>query len=255
MFGNWLREHFPRDANSKHKSAQITWTDQAGPSSPLDVRRVGQGHVGSLKLKVVCRSCNNGWLSGLETSAKCVLPPLIVGRRARIGYGAQSILAAWAAKTAMVAEYTKPSGACITQEERNWLKSNTKAPIDWYIWIAAYEGEAWRDLSILQTRVGLSEEPVRRPSEAPHDAQATTFGVGNILFCAMSSRSPFVRRQFTKRDYDGLLQIWPPRLHSIVWPPARTFGDEEAYALADLFNSVGVFECSLSPGANWKFQF
>lgn len=253
VFALWLREFFPRDAQTKHKSAFISWPDEASPSAPIDIRKPGQGHVGSKKLRVVCEPCNNEWLSGLETKAQHAIPPLIVGNRYNLLEGGQALLATWAAKTAMVAEHFKPTDAGITQGERTWLMNSLTPPEKWFIWIAPYKGRDWGNLSIYQSRIGLSPTPVARPSEAPYYAQATTFGLGHILFCVVSGSDPNMGRHFAGREADGLVQIWPAQVRSILWPPARIFGDREAYQLANIFSLSGIFDDSFDPGANWAF--
>ena len=253
VFAEWLRDYFPRYSERTHKSAFISWMDESGPSAPVDRRSKHQGHLGTKKLRVVCSTCNGGWMSNLEGCAKSALPPLMAGQRCNITEGGQKLLATWAAKTAMVAERLLPE-TDITQPERAWLMDHQCPPDNWYVWISAYQGRDWRELGILQSRVGLSETPVSRPSEAPYYGQATTFVVGHVLFCVVSGSSPYLKEVLPGRDANGLIQIWPqlaPRL--ILWPPATVFGDEEAYAISDFFGKSGFFDSSLSPGANWTY--
>ncbi len=255
VFGLWLREFFPRNEHTKHKSAYISWRDESGPHAPTDRRLQRQGHVGSKQIKVVCRQCNNEWLSRLEGRVKRALPPLIAGKRANLLEGGQALLATWAAKTAMVAEHFEPIDSGITQDERTWLMNNLTPPTKWFVWIATYNGNDWGNLGIFQDRGALSPTPVARPSEAPYYVQATTFGVGHILFCVVSSSSPDIDARFAGCEADGLVQIWPAQPRSVLWPPARIFGDREAYALANIIGLSKAFDNSFDPGANWTFTF
>jgi hypothetical protein len=252
VFGIWLKDLFPRDEYTRHRTIKITWPDKNGRQPSIESSSLEQGHVGSQKLRVVCQVCNNERLGGLEDRAKKALPPLIIGRRANILPGGQALLATWATKTAMVAEYFRPVKDGITQPERSWLIDNLLPPPKWFVWIGAYSGLKWRNLAIYQSRMRLSDTPVRRPSEAPYYAQATTFGVGHILFCVISSSSPLIER-FAGREAEGLFQIWPPRLRSILWPPRRILNDNDADAIANLIEHSGVFDHSLDPGADWTF--
>jgi len=255
IFGEWLKKFFPRDETTNHKSFYIEWPDESGPRPAREKWTQGQGHVGSKKLLVLCRVCNNERLSGLEDRAKSALPPLIVGDRSNLPPAEQSVLATWAAKTAMVVEHSKPIDSGIPQEARSWLLANMTPPSEkWFVWIAAYGGKKWRDLSIYQSRVGLSDAPVSRPSAAPHYAQATTFGVGHVLFCVVSSNSPAIEI-FRGRETEGVLQVWPPQDRSILWPPRRVLNDDEANAVSNILENSGAFNHSLDPGANWTFAF
>jgi alpha/beta hydrolase fold len=57
-----------------------------------------------LTVKDLCRSCNNGWMSRLEGEAKPVVECLLDSDISVIDTLAQSTLAVWAVKTAMVLE-------------------------------------------------------------------------------------------------------------------------------------------------------
>jgi hypothetical protein len=57
------------------------------------------------KARAVCKSCNNGWMSDLETAAKDTLfGSALSGRGRELPRGGQRTLAAWVLKTAMMVE-------------------------------------------------------------------------------------------------------------------------------------------------------
>lgn len=255
IFGLWLKELFPRGEHTTHKSVYTAWLNESGSHTPAEKRGRHQGHVGSKSLKVVCQPCNDGWLSQLETRVRPTLTPLITGERRNLIGNEQALLATWAAKTAMVAEYFRPTDRGISQDERTWLMDRLTPPAKWFVWIAAYNGKEWGNLAITQVRIALNPTPITRPSDARYYGQATTFGVGHILFCVVSSSSPDMERRFGGRDADGLLQIWPAYPRSILWPPKTIFGDKHAYAVANFFNWSEVFNQSLDPGADWTLTF
>ena len=58
------------------------------------------------KVKVVCGSCNHGWMSRLEDAAKPLLVPMFKGEQVSFDLKQQLILATWAVKTGMVFEFT-----------------------------------------------------------------------------------------------------------------------------------------------------
>src|SRR5947209_7405686 len=57
-------------------------------------------------IKVVCKSCNEGWLSRLEGEAKSVVEPLILGKERRLDPQAQLAIATWAFKIATTLEFS-----------------------------------------------------------------------------------------------------------------------------------------------------
>lgn len=189
----------------------------------------------------------------MEERVKPILIPLIIGERRNLSMYDQSVLATWASKTAMVAEYSKPIEDGITQGERTWLMEKQTPPPKWFVWIGAYHGTDWRDLAIFQNRGSLSPAPVASPSKAPYYMQATTFGAGHVIFCVLSTSSPHILPNFLGLEANGLFQICPSYPRSILWPPAHTLGDTEANGLANIFRTSGVFDHSLDPGADWTF--
>jgi hypothetical protein len=253
VFGEWLEELFPRDAQTKHDALFTAWLDESGAHTPAHKRETKQGHVGSKKLKVACRSCNSGWMSTLEKRAKPTLTHLIAGNRYKLTGDKQALLATWAAKTAMVAEFFRPIDDGITQAERTLLKERLSPPENWFVWMAAYNGTKWRELGIGQVRISLNPTPIRKPSTARYYGQATTFGLGHVLFCVVSGSDPGFPRHFHGCENEGLLQIWPVHPRSILWPPAIIIGDAEANMVANIFKWCGAFDHRLDPGANWTF--
>lgn len=253
VFGLWLKQFFPRNQTTEHDAIRIEWPDESGSQAEIEKRFKQQGHVGSKKLRVLCRHCNNEVFSGLEDKVKKALPPLILGKRANLLPGGQTLIATWAAKTAMVAEYLKPVDSGIPQADRKWLLDCMRPPpSNWFVWAGAYNGTKWRDLSIYQSRMGISPTPVARPSDAPYYAQATTFGIGHVLFCVVSSSSPSIEN-FAGFEFDGLLQIWPRQNRSILWPPYKILTDANADNVSNIFKHSGIFDQSLDPGADWEF--
>jgi hypothetical protein len=192
-------------------------------------------------------------MSQLEERIKPVLVPLIAGNRCNLTGEVQALLSTWAAKTAMVAEHFRPTDNGISQEERTFLMEHFNPPANWFVWIAAYQGERWRDLSIGQVRIALNPTPISKPSTARYYGQATTFGVGHVLFCVVSGSAPDFAVHFNGRDNEGLFQIWPAHPRSILWPPAAILGDEQADTVANIFKWSGAFDQSLDPGADWTF--
>jgi hypothetical protein len=69
------------------------------------------------KPRVVCRPCNNEWMSGWETTTKPILRALMLGETQHLDRRSQTILATWACMKNMVAEFSDPT-SCI----RVWSK-------------------------------------------------------------------------------------------------------------------------------------
>jgi hypothetical protein len=64
IFGDWLREMFPRDAGTTHTHGIIKWPFPGSQlAKPSIQTRIRPGHSGSKKVRAVCETCNSGWMS------------------------------------------------------------------------------------------------------------------------------------------------------------------------------------------------
>jgi len=108
------------------------------------------------KAKVVCKPCNNGWMSTIEDAARPILVPLIekpLGKRPLNIY-AQSVLANWAALHAMVFDRVRnPDSSYFSVEERQAFANSSKMrkPISHtHVWVALLP-----DMGGMGTRAGI----------------------------------------------------------------------------------------------------
>ena len=92
------------------------------------------------KVRVVCTTCNNTWMSGIQNTAKPYLVPMLDGKRCVIGETAQRTLATWIAMATVTSEFLIHDKAqiAVSQADREWLRHNGTAPPDWHIWIGHY---------------------------------------------------------------------------------------------------------------------
>jgi hypothetical protein len=60
-------------------------------------------------VRIVCATCNNGWMGSLEARIKPYLSKMLIGQDARLRANAQRDLARWCVKTVMVMEQFNPS--------------------------------------------------------------------------------------------------------------------------------------------------
>jgi hypothetical protein len=228
IFADWLKTIFPRDNKTTHTHGVITWPSDATPQTPPAVAtRQGQGHSGSKKVKVVCKSCNETWLSNsVENAAKPILTPLIAGRAGSVTSDMQRVLATWAAKTVMTAEHVNRGKAVVQQAERTWLKDKLLPPAGWFIWAAPYSGTHWRDLGIFQHSGKLEIPAVSDGASTEHNLGLTFIGLGHLLFLIRHSTWPRLW-DVLGSPLPNAHQIWPVGSNSIQWPAPYVLTDIE----------------------------
>jgi hypothetical protein len=230
IFGDWLRPLFPRDAGTIHTHGIITWP-LTGPKyvAPTLAAFQRQGHSGSKKVRVVCKPCNEGWLSNdIENVAKSVLIPLIRGRAGIVNHTMQRIISTWATKTAMTAEHVDPDKSVIHQAERTWLKDNLLPPHGWHIWAVAYGASKWRDLGIFQHLGRLKIPSVDNCPSAQHNLELTMIGMGHLMLLVISSSWARIWDILPRIAPSHIAQLWPLSGRDLSWPTPAVFSDAEA---------------------------
>jgi hypothetical protein len=188
------------------------------------------------RVNVVCKTCNEGWMSDLENDhAKPLIAPMILGRR-RLPLSVDDIvvLSAWAMKAAFVFEHTgsAKSGRYYTQSEREQFM-RTLVPTDQTeIWLTEYRGQR-RASSQVHNLLYELPDPL-----GPRQGQATTISVGQFAFQVLSGRWPEHIYPRTPLVWDSaVIRIWPTDGTPVRWPPGEYLGDNELEAFAYRWNT------------------
>lgn len=173
VFPAWISKILPGSGNLTHtRSGEhgSAWTT----SGDLD-----------FKVKQVCRTCNNGWLSDLETRTKELLSPLVLGQRTRsLTVPEQKKLAVWAYKTAIVLALMPPSEErFVPLEHYREFRETQTPPDDTWIWLAGLAPNSGHG----EFRAGWSQpEPLdySTPDGRPKDRHGyrLSFSVVSLVF-------------------------------------------------------------------------
>jgi hypothetical protein len=127
VFPDWLIKEFPpSDPDAPMRRVLGTVSMDA---KDADLRERAEGTAASpSRVNVVCRNqpgdpdgCNTGWMSDLENDTKRLLLDLAHGRSLHITAARQRLLAYWATKTMIMAEYTDPFTRATTPKQRRWI--------------------------------------------------------------------------------------------------------------------------------------
>lgn len=106
-------------------------------------RRHGRDATSTTR-RIVCKECNNTWMSDLQNRAINVLAPLIEGNEATCSDEDLDTVAAFAALFAICRQYLdlKATHAVSPMDLESFYQA--KAPNDhWRIWMAPYSGTSW----------------------------------------------------------------------------------------------------------------
>lgn len=176
----------------------------------------------SHKVKAPCETCNNGWMSQLEFAVGPILTPMIrSGFPVNLTADAQSLIAAWATKTAMMCEYlgSPEHPRYFTADERRWLMEKHRPPDDVYVWIChcrpphAVQGS---NLHLAPTGAIGGDAT----------AYLATHAIGQFAFQVFAYRRLVAETNYVrirKGPWEKcLFPIWPKNDESLEWPPPLT---------------------------------
>jgi hypothetical protein len=188
----------------------------------------------SRRLRIVCKTCNNGWMGKLQEAAKPLLVPLLNGSACVIGIAQLMTLSSWAAMSTMVSEYfVTPDKRAISQSDRGHLWLTGSPPESFKIWIGCYARFRWRGVWFRTGAAIGDEEELAAYStndRAPvPNTQTTTYIIGQLYIHVLSSP---VRVLVEKTDLDprAFVQIFPAsRSNSVVVWPVPSISDVDAY--------------------------
>src|ERR1700733_1104635 len=180
------------------------------------------------KTRKICRECNNGWMSDIETAVRSTMGGLVNDISMTLDEEQRRVLAQWTVKTAMVIEGVKQAkNNFYSAEQRSVFRTTLAPPEDTAIWLGRcaqsnlLHGEA--------RKLHVSDQRATNPLE---DGCATTFVVGRLVMQVLSvMRKPDAPRgglslQMRAGPWESkLVQIWPVEKQRVNWPPSHNFSD------------------------------
>lgn len=207
----------------------------AGPLNRLP-REMGTRPPYQQTVKNFCASCNNGWMSQLETVAQRVLKPLILGEPGTIAAEDQAAVAMWAQKTVLTAmlvssEEQRAGGYGLPLSEYQALYAGREQvrPLGaTQFWVGRYDGDPgyW---AIRATPVAVRISGV--PETDLPQGYLMTIVLGQLILHGLRFTTPALQ-------VDAIMGLsmpmfWPPSTGPARWPAGEPCTPETFLRLAD----------------------
>jgi hypothetical protein len=213
--GNKSKEHFYPDWLSEfivtdgiHNTA-TTITQRGYAPKVLAARSRRQGHLITKKFRVVCESCNNGWMSQIESAVKPILVAGIHGVELNLDREQQRNLATWVCLKAMVCEHSNPGTASTPFVDRHAFYIDRFIPGYFRIYFGAHSTSSVAWLYRHSATISLSKSPSPPLLDGlQRNVQTTTFILGRFLFHVLAARVDGFGLD-TVLTYPGLTGLWP----------------------------------------------
>lgn len=216
VWPKWLGTALARSPSSQHVFAEDGRTTREYSAPDL-----------TLQARVVCASCNGGWMSRMESSAKALLTPMIaIGQPTALEPDDQRLVTAWATKTAMTMEMAQTADRAIPLAHRRHLWESKTAPGRVQAWLGARSSGH-----------SLVRYDYQRTGEtSASDGYGVMLAVGGLfvylLSLPMSAGGDLTANVGVRLDprgtlSDKLVRLTPPRRGAVVFPPPRALDDAE----------------------------
>ncbi len=206
------------------------------------------GDLWSQKVKCVCNSCNNGWMSQIQNRAKFVLesiliPPTTSSAKFELIQSELKTIVQWISMTTITQDLAFGAHSAISQGNRDCFYNTKFPPSFWKIWIGNYDGTGWTR-KMRHTSGYYSINNGKWP-ETPN-MHVSTIAVPPLYMSVFSQQQDAVNYVC---KHPGLVQIWPNVPLSITWPPSESITDDDADQMAKFFHDMlGKVERKLPNG-------
>jgi hypothetical protein len=224
------------------------WIHNRHDFGPIKMIRKGQEVVvipdPELKVKTVCGTCNNGWMSDLESDNIPVIGVMLEDNPTDLNEDQQKLVAAWAVKTAMMSDSMKGRNApnkFYTRAECVAMREKREIPKDTLIWIGRADGmhlaDVGNDFTLNDTNGDRLVTNI-----------ATTIAVGHFIVQVVTVHHNQAGKRLSDIPCkignwaDKLIQIWPIQQPVVHWPPQGTFTNGGPEGIAYLMDRWRIGE-------------
>lgn len=165
----------------------------------------------------VCSTCNNGWMSRLESTASPLLAKLAIAELPEITPDDQGVIAHWLVKNAVIHEiFSAPEHRVSTATQRSMLAQG-EVPDGWTVYLAAAElGDEQFVHHMGPLLTWRWEDGGFRGSARLHTTRFGLFASQVVLYNL--DEEPTFESLLGGPEWAA--QIWPVG-RSITWPPGR----------------------------------
>jgi len=239
-----MKDLFPQEAIPEHDEVVSVRTRKVVPvGTPKVLSR--QGGAITKKLRVVCETCNNEWMSELEDQVKPILTPLILGQEIVLNPAMQKTLAEWISLKTMIAEHNVPADVIVRQEDRDKFLRDRMIPPYFRIWVMSSKSEKWRSRYIRHNATfTLPSKPLMSPRK---NTQTIAWGVGRLFIFVMMSLAEGLDLCDWINVRPVVLRLFPYSGSTLPFPFLVTLDDQMGDRIASSLDML-----IQSPNVLWK---
>lgn len=204
LWSNWTHSIF--------KGKNFTFIQRDSEGEPISIWR---SQAVNLRAKVVCKPCNEGWMSNLEfRHAKPALSDLIAGNEITpITQSRADSVAIFAFKTAVVIDHMRRDTPFFRRSIRHKFARTLTIPDNVQMWLAGF-----LPMGSGRFRTYYSNSP--NSVGARIKLYVCSYSVGHFIFQVVAARSIGIPSFRPRPGFEHLaIPFWPKIPMGISWPP------------------------------------
>lgn len=211
-------------------------------------KRVKPGHLHTKKIKAVCRSCNNEWMSAVESAAKPFLEPMIKGEYITLDASALAIVTRWATLKAIISEHDRPENAVTPQTDRTAFMEHGTIPSFFSIYILSHNCPARSGYMRRSQTISLTKDGPVPPLEGRQkNTQQISVILGSVFLYINAARVDNFRiEDWLPMPAVEAFRIWPTNRIPLSWPSLPVLTCKQ---IGDLAHSMDLI--SSLPQVRW----
>lgn len=237
LWPDWLRNYIL----TNHDDRNISELHVGEGKSPrrLQNRTERQGNVITKKIRVVCQTCNNGWMSCLEEAVKPILVGLIREDRTPLHKEQINALSLWTAVKTIVGEHAQSNVALTPTTDRHQVYCDGVVPHYFRIYAGLHSSETKAAYVRHSTTVSRSWKGPNPPlpPEINRNIQSVSFLVGPLLLHVIAARVADFSIDETF-SFKGLAKLWPSTLEQLDLFSLRRLDNNDLATIANQLNDL-----------------
>lgn len=230
IWPDWARKLFDETGISGYNEVHASFMGKSrtltGP--PRFLSR--QGSTMTKRIRIVCATCNNTWMSVLEGQAKQILMPLITRQEIVLDAVQQKLLTEWVVMKCMVAEQNVPNDAIIPYDDRARFKADRTIPRYFEIWIASHVSTKWHG-GYLRHSATMSRSLSVRPDAK--NVSTIALGFGHLFFYVMMCRIDGMLLSERIGVHPRIQQLFPTAGDTLPMPSMSKLTDADCDHMAN----------------------
>lgn len=241
LWPEWIRGRLSTTQDDKYLNE--IYSGEAKQKMTLETSKEQNGNLASLKFRVVCESCNNGWMSQIEEKVKPFFSQALSSSIQDVDESMQEYIATWIAMKVMVAEQSDGKTMVTPPGDLKDFYLTKLIPSYYRIYIGKHDLE--NDTEYMRHSCTLSRKtsgPSQPMKGLERNAQSVALIFGRVLIYLIACREEDIKLwQYLKLNE---LKCIFPKSKSIRWKSVKTTKKDRvtniAHGLPDLVRSKHV---------------